>query len=155
MLSNIAAAPLFGPLPTEQIANGILALLVGAEPQASGFAGLRTALVAKLTVLALTLWGLVSVPLDIRRITRRAASGVSIGKLALSPLVSLGMGLVLLLGLPRLEGTPLWAMWAFSPDVAAMLIVGSASALLSVALQLIVLVRHGRRSRANRVPSVR
>jgi CubicO group peptidase (beta-lactamase class C family) len=145
VLSNVAAAPLFGPLATEQIANGILALLVGAEPALTGFAGLRTPLAAKLGLLALTVWGLVSVPLDVRRISRRAASGMPIGRLALSPLLSLGMGLFLLLGLPRLVGTPLWAMWQFSPDVAAMLIVGSATALLSAALQATVLVRRARR----------
>jgi CubicO group peptidase (beta-lactamase class C family) len=145
VLSNVAAAPLFGPLPTEQIANGVLALLVGAEPTATGFAGIRTALVAKLGLLALTVWGLVSVPLEVRRTHQRAVGGAPLGRLALSPLLSMAMGIFLLLGLPGLVGTPLWAMWSFSPDVAAMLVVGSASALLSAVLQAAVLVRRARR----------
>lgn len=145
VLSNVAAAPLFGPLATEQIANGVLALLVSSEPAVSGFAGIRTALVAKLGLLALTIWGVVSVPLEVRRISRRAMSGARLGRLVLSPLLSLAMGLFLLLGLPGLVGTPLWAMWAFSPDVAAMLVVGSGSALLSAILQAAVLARRADR----------
>lgn len=144
VLSNVAAVTLFGPLPSEQIANGILALLVGVEPTMSGFAGMRTALAVKLGLLAVTVWGLVSVPLEVRRISRRALSGTPLGRLALSPLLSLSLGLFLLLGLPRLVGTPLWSLWAFSPDVVAMLVIGSSLALLSAVLQAAVLVRRAR-----------
>jgi CubicO group peptidase (beta-lactamase class C family) len=153
VLSNVNAAPMTS-LPAGEITAGILTLLVGAEPQAGGL-GLRTGLALKLGLLALTVWGLVSLPRDVARVRRKLAAGVPGRRLALDAGLSLGMGLFLLIGLPRMVGTPLWAMWLFNPDMALLVIVGAATALLVAALQGEASLRGSRQRRQTGAEALR
>ncbi|MBC8160628.1 MAG: hypothetical protein H7Z42_05345, partial [Roseiflexaceae bacterium] len=131
----------FGSIPAERIAEGTLALLVGGTPQAAGFAGASMPLLFKWGLLALTAWGIITLPSALRRRNRLLAErGVRLGDAA-AVAGNGAVGLFLLFVLPDVVGTPLWAMLRFSPDVALLLIAGALSSLLTGALILLLMLR--------------
>lgn len=143
VLSNINTSPLFAAPQTKAIAAGILALLLGQEPAIGGVAGLRTGLVVKYGLLALTLLGLVQLPRDLRRARQRLAAGTGFAQTVVTVVANLALGLFLLIWLPPLMGTPLWAMLNFNPDLASLLVIGAAGALLSAGLHAATLLQQG------------
>jgi CubicO group peptidase (beta-lactamase class C family) len=144
VLSNLNTPGILSEPLATTIAAGILALLVGEQPTTPGFAGVRTGLTVKYALLALTVWGLVQMPLELRRMHKRLGTGSMLARISPSVLINFALGLFLLLWLPPLLGTPLWAMLEFNPDVACLLVIGAAGSLLSATLQGTLVATRGR-----------
>jgi CubicO group peptidase (beta-lactamase class C family) len=155
VLTNVNTLAI-GPvsLPSRSIAAGIASLLLGADPEVEGFAGVRSELLLRWLILGAALWGLLSTPFGLRRWHRRYKVQPRPARAVATIAGDLLLAAVFALALPYFASIPFWAALRFNPDISVLLLLAVLSQLAQALFRLAILWRTPRAVRSMSGPSV-